>query len=137
MGNIVLNIAKVEPTTNKYTYKDLKVPLDTSFSCNFDIIAIKNALRNIFNFRPGQRVLDPKFGNLIYLYVYEPINDITISNLERDVLNMLKYEPRINVLSITIVPIMDDSQLNIEVKYLVPTLNYINTYTTSVTLQQK
>ena len=137
MGNIVLNISEVEPTTNKYTYKDIKVPLDTTFSCNFDVLAIKNSIRNIFTFRPGHRILDPRFGNILYLYLYEAINDATISNLEKEVLNMLAYEPRINVLSIIITPLRDNNQINIEVKYLIPTLNYINTYTTSVNLLQK
>lgn len=137
MGNIVLNISEVAPTTNKYTYKDIKVPLDTTFSANFDVLAIKNAIRNIFSFRPGHRILDPEFGNVLYLYLYEAINDVTINNLEKEVLNMLSYEPRINVLSIVITPLKDNNQINIEVKYLVPTLNYINTYTTSVNLLQK
>jgi len=137
MGNIILNIAGIPPSTKKYTYKDIKVPLDETFSANYDIVAIKASLKNIFNFRLGQRILDPKFGNILYLYLYEPINDITLNNIEQDILNMLKYEPRINVVSIKVTPLMDDSQLDIEVQYIIPTLNYINVYKTSLNMQQK
>ena len=37
-----------------------------------DYKAVKNAIRNILEFRIGQRPLNPTFGNTLYYFIYEP-----------------------------------------------------------------
>jgi len=62
---------------------------------NIDIKAVKNAIENLFKFLPGERVLNPDFGNKLYALLYEPIIDHTKELIIAEVKNMLAtYEPR-------------------------------------------
>lgn len=46
-----------------------------------DYKAVKNAIRNILEFRLGQRPLNPTFGNTLYSFVYEPNTPETVNKL--------------------------------------------------------
>ena len=62
---------------------------------NIDIMAVKNAMENLFTFLPGERVLNPDFGNKLYALLYEPIIDHTKELIIAEVKNMIAtYEPR-------------------------------------------
>ena len=82
-ANLVFN--KGEDSFRKYTYRDIGtenirsykdpitkqtkiVDIDTS---NYDEAAIKQSLKNLFNFRPGEEILQPEFGNELYRYFYK------------------------------------------------------------------
>lgn len=60
--------------------------------------AIKNSLYNIFSWYQGERILDPEFGNSIYKYLYEKINDFTSEQIISLIhTTIAKYEPRVIV----------------------------------------
>lgn len=44
---------------------------------NYDADCIKTSLTNLFNYRLGQEVLEPEYGNDLYRYLYEPMNKYT------------------------------------------------------------
>lgn len=132
MGNIKINLGTISKTSEGKIYKDLKMPLVDTFDANINANAIKGCIRNIFNWRRGQRILNPNFGNILYEYVYEPINEITMKNLRQDLIAMLGYEPRITVLSLDVIPEYDQNTITIKVKYLIPNLNTIESYSTTV-----
>lgn len=55
----------------------------------YDYKAVKNAIRNILEFRLGQRPLDPTFGNTLYTFVYEPNTPDTINRLITTIRHLL------------------------------------------------
>ena len=134
MGNLVINVSSIQKNSEGKIYKDIKLPLTNKFEANYDINAIKQSIRNIFSWRRGQRILDPLFGNIIYEYVYEPINNLTIKNLREAVLNMLKYEPRIDVIDLEIYPNNDQNTINVKLQYLIPKLNRMESFQTEITI---
>lgn len=78
----------------KYSISDLN-------TSNFDDVAVKAALNNIFKYRPGQRILQPMFGNEIYQYLYEPMNKYTASKIVRTIRQMIeRWEPRVEIIDI-------------------------------------
>lgn len=78
----------------KYSISDLN-------TSNFDDVAIKAALNNIFQYRPGQRILQPMFGNEIYKYLYMPMNKYTAANIVRTIRQMIEqWEPRVEIIDI-------------------------------------
>jgi phage baseplate assembly protein W len=55
----------------------------------YDYKAVRNAIRNILEFRLGQRPLNPTFGNTLYNFVYEPNTPETINRLINAIRNLL------------------------------------------------
>ena len=71
----------------------------------------------------GQRILDPNYGNQLYQFLYEEINEYTPDNIGKTLRSMIsKYEPRITVIDIDIVPETDDSSYYIVLKYRINNL---------------
>ena len=63
-----------------------------------DVEAVRNAMVNIFTWIPGQRVLDPEFGNLIRGQLYEGITEFTSEQIIASIREaVLKYEPRVEI----------------------------------------
>ena len=137
MANIVIKLDSAIVKTNGKIYKDIKVPLTDDFAVNYDRSAVRNSLFNIFNWRRGQRILNPLFGNIIYEYVYEPLNDITLKNLRAGVLQMLEYEPRISIISLDITPNIEQHTIYVQLKYIIPKLNIIDSYDALISIISK
>lgn len=127
-----------EDSFRKYTYRDIGtqnfrsytdpqtkqlkiIDIDTS---NYDETAIKQSLTNLFNFRPGEEILQPEFGNELYRYLYQPAVSFTADKIVRTIKQMIeKWEPRIQVID---VPIEVDQQglcYYLQINYFVPTLD--------------
>lgn len=134
MGNLVINLSTITPNDNGELYKDIKAKLPMDFSPTVNTNAVKQSLNNIFTWRKGQRILNPAFGNIIYEYLYEPINGLTTKNLRAGILKMLSVEPRINVISMDINPVPDENSIYVAIQYLIPALNVIDTFNITVNI---
>lgn len=87
MANLVLNLNSYFNNTTKstkYLYADIAAFNSLNYNqytpC-LDYTAVRNAIRNILEFRLGQRPLNPNFGNTLYTFVYEPNTQSTIDKL--------------------------------------------------------
>lgn len=128
---------KGEDSFRKYTYRDIGtnnirsykdevtdqlkiIDIDTS---NYDDGAIKQSLRNLFNFRPGEEILQPEFGSELHRYLYQPIMSMTADKIVRTIKQMLeRWEPRIQVLDIPIEADEEEQCYYVQIKYLIPTI---------------
>jgi len=129
MANIIINLnsnVTSKSASQRFTFKDIMMPLTDKFHANFDVVAIRQSIKNIFSWKKGQRILDPQFGNDLQSFVYETINNMTVDNLKMSITRMLKYEPRIIVTNIDVNQ-NDDStdrnELNVSVTYDIPLLS--------------
>ena len=60
-----------------------------------DVDAVKGAVKNIFTWIPGERILIPDFGNTIRKYLYEGITDLNSEQIVSECqMLMTKWEPR-------------------------------------------
>lgn len=143
MSNISLDFSanevfrKGEDSFRKYTYRDIGtqnirsytdpetkqmkiIDIDTS---NYDEAAIKQSLRNLFNFRPGEEILQPEFGNELYRYLYQPVISFTTDKIVRTIKQMVeRWEPRVQIIDIPIEADEEQQCYYIQLKYLIPTL---------------
>lgn len=95
--------------------RDMKVALDH--------IAVQNSINNMFLFAKGERIILPEFGNSLYEYLYEPVNDITARKIARGILDMFeRWEPRVTIINIFVDAIPDQNTFLIEVEYTIPSL---------------
>lgn len=144
MANLNINLSYKQIKQNvegvsTYTYRDLgtsnikliykkqgnkeKVYLEDKNSYSKDNFAIKQSLRNLFSFVPGQSILDPEYGNTLYKYIYQRIDDITESEIIRELKKIiLIYQPRIELTEIQIKPNDQSLSYSIIIKYVIPGL---------------
>ena len=126
MANININLNPTEYSSieKNWTYRDIDIPIDDEFSTNSDVNAIRSSMANIFSWRQGQRILNPQFGNVLYSFLFEGLNDVTRENMKKSIMTMLNVEPRINVMVIDVVfNDDDDSEVTVNLQYEIPTLD--------------
>lgn len=140
MDNIVKPRLANDPTVtastapikvSSYIYTDLHLDLQpelnigTSFTAlktsdikvDNDENAIRNAIFNIFTTRPGQKILNPRFGSALDQYLFSPITDFRAKLIGEKIAEDLKQEPRITVLNISVTPEPDLNEYQILLIY--------------------
>ncbi len=131
----VYNLNSKESGVQTFTYKDIGTSniryeiisgntyIYDKNTSNINDQAIKNSLNNIFNFLPGQEILDPLFGNNLYNYLYEPMNNFTADKIGKTIRSMIgSYEPRVSISDIEIKPNAEDMSYNIIIQYSIDKL---------------
>jgi len=68
----------------------------------YDFDLVKQNILNQFNTRKGQRVMNPKFGTIIWDLLMEPLTPQVKDLLTKDVTAICKYDPRVNPSKISI-----------------------------------
>lgn len=109
--------------------------LYTLNTSNINSDCIKASLKNIFNFKRGEMILEPMFGNDLYRYLYEPMNKYTADKITRTIKQMIEdWEPRIKILDIPIIGDDEEMSYFIQLKYLIPELDEVDSF--DITLRQ-
>lgn len=121
-----------EENKKKATYTDIKLDLKLAQSVGSgltpslskdiivseDIQAIRNSIYNIFSTKNGEKLLNPLFGSSLEQYLFENVSSVIGQLIGDNILNSLQeYEPRIEVLQVTVVPKADDNQYNVKVNF--------------------
>lgn len=87
--------------------------------------ALTDDLLSLLTTRKGNRVMRSNIYSPIYDYINEPIDDITIDNLQRDIsIKINEFLPQIEVFEIRITPFEDENTLQIKILFTVK--NYFN-----------
>ena len=137
--NIDLSLSTAD-TLKTYIYRDISPEFDISTSTkdiltNDDYTAVEGGIYNLFLFKQGERIINPEFGNSLYRYLYEPINDLTAKKIGNEIYSMFdKWEPRVKINDIKIEPNIDDNTYYITILYSVPSLGdgVINVFNISI-----
>ena len=141
MAAVIFDLSLGEKTIHKsWTFKDLKTADFTNDNKNRNIKivtdgdAIQNSINNMFLFKRGERIIQPEFGNSLYEYLYEPVNENTAKKLGKAILDMFeRWEPRVEITGVQINPNPDQNLFQIEVVYTVPSLgNNVLKFNTAV-----
>ncbi|KOG91461.1 GPW/gp25 family protein, partial [Streptomyces varsoviensis] len=82
---------------------------------------IEESMRLVLATAPGERPMRPEFGCAVHDLVFAPVNEATAGRIRYEVrLSLDRWEPRIEVLDVTVSPAPDDpSVLYIDVQYAV------------------
>lgn len=57
----------------------------------------KRDLLNHFGIRKGEKWTNPEFGSNLPYYVFQPLDETTVSLIEDDVYDVVTYDPRFNL----------------------------------------
>jgi phage baseplate assembly protein W len=118
MANLLINLntKTKEQISKKWVYKDIRTPFDYDFKENIDVNAVRGAISNLLNWKIGQRILNPQFGNGLESFLYEQLNETTIMNIKTSLTKLFEYEPRANIINIDVIP-KEDNEILINVEY--------------------
>ena len=115
MANLVLKITHDEKQAAEaqYVYKDIDAFSDKYVTNKVDMLvdveAVKAAVRNIFMWSQGEEILFPKFGNGLKRFLYQPIDEVSKTELSHEVKRCIEEnEPRVVIDSLGV----DDSADN-------------------------
>ena len=102
---------------------------DISMSFKFnplsgDLIGLKNenaiarAVRNIVLTTPGEKFFDPDFGSSVSEILFENVDEITAISIEDEIKSSLRnYEPRVELINLTVNPNFDENQFDVLISY--------------------
>ena len=153
---IRLDILKDQKNTDayrKFSYADLKLDLDLNshlpstpvgigknpidFRLSYDEYAIFNSIRNIFNTKKGQKILNPAFGLDLEMFLFDNISKENGDIIGKTIYEELPmYEPRITVDAVDVIAKPDDNEYEISITIIIPSLgNRVATSTGILTEQ--
>ena len=109
----------------KQEFKDLSASFKTN-PLNGDLIALKNtnaiarSLRNIVFTARGEKPFDPDFGCDITKSLFENLDEVTASTIQEEIeFSIVNYEPRVDLVSVNVVPDYDNNQFAATITYIV------------------
>lgn len=80
-------------------------------------IVERNLLNHMFT-RRGERVMMPSFGSSIPDLLFEPLDDTTIETVRAEILQIVEYDPRIELVDLTLTPDPATHLLQIQLELL-------------------
>jgi phage baseplate assembly protein W len=105
------------------TFSELNVP-NNDIRVDYNELAIKNSLRNLFNTLPGQRFLFPRFGLDLTKYLFQSISEDNGTRIAEDIITSIeKYERRVKVNRCNVVAFPDANKYEIDIIVEIPSLN--------------
>lgn len=63
----------------------------------YDYELIKQDIFNHFHVRQGERLMQPKFGTIIWDLLFEPLTEEVKMLIEQDVTSIINYDPRVTI----------------------------------------
>lgn len=83
-----------------------------------DVELIKQDLLNHFLTRQGERVMRPEYGSVTHRLLYEPFDDITVTEIREDAIRIISSEPRVKLVNIEITEADNGISLAIDLDFL-------------------
>ena len=72
---------------------------------------IKHDIINHIYTTPGERPMLPNFGTRIPMLAFEPMDNKTIKIIEEDLRMVAKYDPRVELIDLAVLPIPDNNAI--------------------------
>ena len=136
----ILKDAKNKDKYRNYSYADLHLDLkldsylsdqtvgasknNQDLKISYDEEAIYNSIRNIFNTKKGQKILNPTFGLDVEQYLFENISKENGELIGTTIYEELAlYEPRIICDSVNVVARPEQNEYKITISITIPSLN--------------
>lgn len=113
-----------------WTYKDIDLslkrhPLSGDIVVVTDEAAVRAAVRNLVMLAPFNKPFNPEIASPLYGLLFEPIDQVTAILIQNDLQFLIQtYEPRLQNLAISVVPLPEDNKYEVNIRYRIrKTLN--------------
>ena len=109
--------------TSNLSFRDINItfkkhPVTDDLVVSKDNAAIKQAVVNLLLTNKGERFFNPNYGSNIRSFLFEPLDFATAGQVRSSIKSTLnKFEPRIFVESLRVLPNFDDNGFDVEMTY--------------------
>ena len=116
-------------TTTPQVYSDIDLnfishPLSGDIPIKTNVYAIRQAVLNLFYLEKYDVPFDMDAYSNIRQYLFDPLSSITASNIQTRVEWVIKkFEPRVQLINIEIIPNSEENGYNINIRYRIKSLN--------------
>jgi phage baseplate assembly protein W len=83
----------------------------------YDYELIKQDIMNHFHIRQGERLMQPRFGTIIWDVLFEPMTDTIKALIKDDVTRIINYDPRVQIQHTSIATYESGIQIEFELTY--------------------
>ena len=83
---------------------------------DFDLV--RQDLFNHFSIRKGEKLMNPKFGTIIWDLLFEPLTDDIKDLITDDIKTIVEYDPRIAADNVVITEYDRGIQIELELRYV-------------------
>jgi hypothetical protein len=115
-------------------YSSYEYQTNKAFSIADAELVKLDLLNHIFT-RRGERVMMPTFGTRIPDLVFEPLDSITLDVLEEDLRAVFAFDPRVELLNLTISPSYDTNSVVASALLLYVELNLTGNLDINITFE--
>lgn len=132
MATVTTNIAR--------QFKDLDLnftihPLKKDLNKNLDQIAVINAIKNLILTSHYEKPFDPDYGSNIRKLLFETLDIITASAIEREIIQTVEsYEPRVRLISTAVIPDFENNGFSVRMQFYI--VNQTNPVSVSFLLER-
>jgi phage baseplate assembly protein W len=95
-------IASVSRPQSAFTYKGFDSKNTRKNFKSYDIDLVKQDILNHFYIRKGEKLENPQFGTIIWDIIFEPFTENVRELIANNVEEIINYDPRVAVNSITV-----------------------------------
>jgi len=116
---VAINKASVgDANQGQFTYKGFSSNKTTKNFKLFDLELVKQDIINHFHIRKGEKLENPEFGTVIWDMLFEPFTENVKTIIAKDVEDIVNYDPRIIVNSVTVDSTDMGIRIEAEVTYI-------------------
>lgn len=83
---------------------------------DFDLV--RQDLFNHFSIRKGQKLMNPKFGTIIWDLLFEPMTEEVRGLIVEDIKTVVDYDPRVETDNVTVTEYEHGIQIELELRYV-------------------
>jgi phage baseplate assembly protein W len=111
-------IASVSQPQSAFTYKGFDSKNTRKNFKSYDIDLVKQDILNHFYIRKGEKLENPQFGTIIWDIIFEPFTENVKELIANNVEEIINYDPRVAVNSITVDSTDQGIRIEADVIYL-------------------
>lgn len=120
-----IEILKATKTATSVIYSDVNLDIgsESSLELVYNEDAINKSIVTILGTRKGTRVFRRNFGSYVYDILFDPIDDISVNRIKREIIDAIsEWEPRIVLTKTEVLPDYENQQYFVEMTYTIPAL---------------
>ena len=121
---------------NTYVYSDIDPFLETdgvgNIKVRYDFDVIDRSIKNIVGTVTNERVRNP-IGSTLVAILFQPISKFTVQEIRQEIRDKIeRYEPRVNLIDITVIPDYDANAYDLDMTYTVTGLSGKGSFRTKI-----
>lgn len=83
-----------------------------------DFELVRQDIFNHFSIRRGEKLMNPKFGTIIWDLLFEPLTDEVRDLITEDIKSVVNYDPRVIADNVTVTESDHGIQIELELRYV-------------------